>query len=743
MKFLPFYALLKRVVFALLLILPSILQAQNESRLTKEQKIINAAIISTGSNGSDFTLDCTARSLSGCNYITNNNFTPSGYSASNPIHFGNPFGNGLVPDWFASHGTPQISDGVYDFVNSTWIYLPSSPPSPATGYAMAATIPDQFSPYHEGFGQKIPALTEGDKYLFSYFAKLQRHGLSSLTLQSYDIVLLHCEDAQNIFTYPSATLPDLTGIDHQKIVCQYDVTDNWQQFVTTFTANSDYDVIWIYPFNGFTRDATTMKVDMAYPELIDVEAFSAGPAPTPSPGNCEVVIGPATPNCGVVNAVFTWHGPNGQTIAAPSNQQINIDANDPLQMGTWTLKMTIPGTVTPNGICSTSPVILATVVVPPCCPTPTISPAGSIEYYYPGAEFGKTLTFTSSSSTGNQWYVDGILVSGATSQTFNYYWETAIGENETHYISVKAGTCSSTPTSLSFINYGATCPPPLQHLCFPVVTARTYCENSTDYLTSFNLGASGTYSWQLIQPGSLMSITSQSQNVAAISIGAIVGTDYYVDIIAKSQLGGVTKYFEYMVGVVPDFEGINTSGGCISAPGVMTVSITGSGKDNEFYDFGAGTVLSVTPAPVFPYYAGTNTVYLSGSVSPKQIVVQLNSISTYSMDFSDNINYGNCFKTIKAVPSASCFQRILKPQANAEKNLVINEQGKSSISYSANIETLNIFNVNGQLLKRLTTATDIYRAINTNRLDGVVPGIYIYKLYYRDKTWKVIKKQVF
>lgn len=301
---------------------------------------------------------------SGCNYISNNNFTPT--TAYNPLlrqHFSNPFGSNLIPDWNASHGSPQITDGIYDFENQIWLIPPSTPPIPATGFAFFVSYPDPYFPYNEGIVQKIPALTTSTNYLVSFFAKLPVW-MSQQTLQSFKIVLLHCEDAIN-FTYPGATIPNLT-FHHQTIVCQNNVTGNWQQFLTSFTADEDFDLIWIYPENIYSQDATTIGVSFAYPELIDVSNFSAGSPPNPTPGNCTVTIGPKSPNCGVANATYTWYGPNGLIRTDAINQQIVVDASNNINVGTWTLRMTIPNTVTPNGGCSVEPNIFATVDVPTC-----------------------------------------------------------------------------------------------------------------------------------------------------------------------------------------------------------------------------------------------------------------------------------------------------------------------------------------------------------------------------------------
>lgn len=235
-------------------------------------------------SGTAHDINCTPRQLTGCNYITNNNFTPDpSYDPfNNDQHMLNPFGNTLVPDWIASHGTPQITDGVWDF-NATppyWVYPPSTPPSPATGFAYAISFPNVGGVWHEGFAQKIPPLTVGKKYMFSFFDKLPiRPPNGALPVQSYKIILMKCTDA-TAFTYPAFTIPVLPANSYQTIVCRANINNsNWQQYVSEFTALQDFDIIWFYPDN--TPNGYWTGSDIAYPELIDVQNFSAGPDQSP------------------------------------------------------------------------------------------------------------------------------------------------------------------------------------------------------------------------------------------------------------------------------------------------------------------------------------------------------------------------------------------------------------------------------------------------------------------------------
>src|SRR5205823_1566228 len=76
--------------------------------------------------------------------------------------------------------------------------------------------------------------------------------------------------------------------------------------------------------------------------------------------------------------------------------------------GSVTLSLTVTA---PNGcIVSGS----APVTINPIPPTPTITPGGPTTFCA-----GGSVTLTSSSASGNQWYLDGNPIGGATGNTYN------------------------------------------------------------------------------------------------------------------------------------------------------------------------------------------------------------------------------------------------------------------------------------------------------------------------------------
>ncbi|HZJ45086.1 MAG TPA: Ig-like domain repeat protein [Pyrinomonadaceae bacterium] len=90
---------------------------------------------------------------------------------------------------------------------------------------------------------------------------------------------------------------------------------------------------------------------------------------------------------------------NGNPIGSATNQQFVATAT-----GNYT-------TIVTSGGCSSSPSVATVVTVNPTPPTPTITPNGPTTFFQ-----GGSVTLTSSSASGNQWYMNGNPIGGATTQ---------------------------------------------------------------------------------------------------------------------------------------------------------------------------------------------------------------------------------------------------------------------------------------------------------------------------------------
>ncbi|WP_284462569.1 GEVED domain-containing protein [Chryseobacterium sp.] len=134
--------------------------------------------------------------------------------------------------------------------------------------------------------------------------------------------------------------------------------------------------------------------------------------------------------------------------------------------------------VTTNG-CSSAASAGTTVTVNPTPPTPTISAGGATTFCT-----GGSVTLTSSSATGNQWYKDGSIIPGATAQSYIF------NTSGTYTVIVTTSGCSSATSAGTTVTVNPT-PPQLN------VTAggsTTFCTGGSVQLTA-DYNTTGAYQW--------------------------------------------------------------------------------------------------------------------------------------------------------------------------------------------------------------------------------------------------------
>jgi hypothetical protein len=127
---------------------------------------------------------------------------------------------------------------------------------------------------------------------------------------------------------------------------------------------------------------------------------------------------------------------NGNPIGGATNQSYSATAS-----GNYTVVVTSSG-------CGSAPSAATTVTVNPVPATPTIT-AGGPTTFCPGG----SVTLTSSSATGNQWYLNGNAIGGATGQQFG---ATASGN---YTVRVITGGCSSAASGPTTVTATDTTPP--------------------------------------------------------------------------------------------------------------------------------------------------------------------------------------------------------------------------------------------------------------------------------------------
>ncbi|MEJ6582674.1 MAG: M43 family zinc metalloprotease, partial [Crocinitomicaceae bacterium] len=184
----------------------------------------------------------------------------------------------------------------------------------------------------------------------------------------------------------------------------------------------------------------------------------------PTPATPTITAGGATTFCAGGSVTLTsssatgnqWYL-NGTLIGGATAQTYAATAT-----GNYTVIVTTSG-------CPSAASAIRSVTVNPTPATPTITAGGATTFCT-----GGSVTLTSSSATGNQWYLGGVLISGATAQTYSV---TAAG-NYTVIV-----TTSGCPSAASAIRSVTVNPTPAT----PTITAGgaiTFCAGGSVTLTS-------------------------------------------------------------------------------------------------------------------------------------------------------------------------------------------------------------------------------------------------------------------
>ncbi len=154
----------------------------------------------------------------------------------------------------------------------------------------------------------------------------------------------------------------------------------------------------------------------------------------------------------------------GNPIGGATNQTYTANAN-----GTYTVVVT-------SGGCSSSPSAGTTVTVNPTPSTPSITAGSSTTFCV-----GGSVSLSSSAASGNQWYLNGNPIGGATSQT---YVANATG---TYTVVVTSNGCGSAPSSGTGVTVNA-----LPNVGATVSPSANVCAGNQ--VTLSGTGA-GSYSW--------------------------------------------------------------------------------------------------------------------------------------------------------------------------------------------------------------------------------------------------------
>ncbi len=233
----------------------------------------------------------------------------------------------------------------------------------------------------------------------------------------------------------------------------------------------------------------------------------------------------------------------GNPIGGATNQAYSATAS-----GNYTVVVTTSG-------CSSAPSAATTVTVNPIPATPTITPGGPTTFCT-----GGSVTLTSSSASGNQWYLNGNPIGGETNQA---YVATASGD---YTVVVTAIGCSSSPSA-----------------------ATTVTVNATPFTPTITPGGPTTFC-----AGDSVTLTSSSAS----------GNQWYLN---GNPIGGETNQV-YVASASGDYTVIVTTTGCASnASAITTVTVNP-----------IPVAPTITPGGPTTFCAGGSVTLTSSSASGNQ-----------------------------------------------------------------------------------------------------------------------------
>ena len=342
--------------------------------------------------------------------------------------------------------------------------------------------------------------------------------------------------------------------------------------------------------------------------------FPGPPTPTITPGGPTTFCAGGSVTLTSSSATDNQWYLDGNPIGGATNQNYVATAQ-----GTYTVIVTISG-------CPSAPSVGITVTVTPAPATPTITPGGPTTFC---AFAGNSVTLTSSSATGNQWFLGGNPIGGATNQTY-----VAIAAGDYTVIVTLLG-CSSAPSAPTTVTVNPIPPTPTITPGGPT----TFCAGGSVTLTSSlasgnqwflngnPIGGASNQTYVATAPGDysadVTSLGCTSPRSSAITVtvnpapptptitpggptsfcaggsvtltsSSATGNQWYLD---GNPIGGATNQ-SYVATAAGNYTVVVTSGGCPSAPS-------------------AATTVTVTPAPPTPTITpgGPTTLCAGGSVT--------------------------------------------------------------------------------------------------------------------------------
>lgn len=253
---------------------------------------------------------------------------------------------------------------------------------------------------------------------------------TGLSAGSYPVIV---QDANGCQFSTTATIGTSSGPTAQT-VSTVNSTCGSSNGVINIGSTSGGTAPFTYSVNGGAFSATTTYTGLAagtYPVVVKDAGgctFSTTVTVTNTPGPTTAVVTATNSTCGGTNGAINIGAVTGGTF--PYTYSVNGSASTTTTSYSGLAAGSYPVIVTDANGCifSTTGTVSNTGTTPA---TPTITQAGS--------------TLTSSSATGNQWYLNGSPIAGATGQNYTFT------SNGNYTVIVTSGGCSSASSAVTSI----------------------------------------------------------------------------------------------------------------------------------------------------------------------------------------------------------------------------------------------------------------------------------------------------
>jgi hypothetical protein len=316
-------------------------------------------------------------------------------------------------------------------------------------------------------------------------------------------------------------------------------------------------------------------------------------------------------------ASYAWSIGNGSIVGSTTSQSVTYTAG---ASGNVTLTLTV---VAANDCQDTDSINVPIVVTPA---QPTITPGGPTTFCA-----GGSVTLTSSSATGNQWYLDGNPLGGETGQT---YVASASGS---YTVIASTGVCASPASSATTVTVN-----PLP--ATPTITPggpTTFCTGGSVTLTSS--AASGNQ-W-LLDDNPIGGETNQNLVVTASGNYTVTTTDGNSCTSAPSSATTVT------VNPIPSTPTITPG------PASAVAGLTGNAASAASAGAGATYNWTIGNGTITAGTGTANITFTAGAVGTLTLDV---TVTTSAVLGSDSASV-----TVTAVPPAVTVTSVTPPSASS------------------------------------------------------------------------------